>query len=284
MGFLPLCNFQDVAGEKPQRPVDGSHTVRLCSSAVQADLFMLLLLLALNVGLHVWKTVCNSSSSLSSDLMSVLTVCCFKTNIYSFSVCTFPSDWPCSWVSLCLWDEYFITLLPRTLTVIKHVILIKPNQNKRQPGRIDTSKGKRCKPDGSSSVDLCHHLLPPTDGSIIAHFPQGKVLDNVAHSKSGAGATLVEGLAIFTETQNNSSDSVCVNTEVWCWVTVQALTLIFSLVVIAGLIWDPVLVCILPNSRVIPSIATSSIATVYHMLDREIGRWPRSFPLNVNTI
>lgn len=46
-----------------------------------------------------------------------------------------------------------------------------------------------CKPDRSSFIDLCHHLLPPADGSIVSHLPQGVVLHNVALSKGGAGAT-----------------------------------------------------------------------------------------------
>lgn len=54
-----------------------------------------------------------------------------------------------------------------------------------------------CTPDGSSGVDLCHHLLPPTDGTKISHFPHGVVFDNIAHSEGGAGATLVEGFAVF---------------------------------------------------------------------------------------
>lgn len=54
-----------------------------------------------------------------------------------------------------------------------------------------------CTPDGSSGVDLCHHLLPPTDGTKISHFPHGVVFDNIAHSEGGASATLIEGFAVF---------------------------------------------------------------------------------------
>lgn len=66
-----------------------------------------------------------------------------------------------------------------------------------------------CKPDWSIGVDLCHHLLPPTDISKISHFPQGVVLHNVAHSEGGAGATLIEGFALFREGHRTcySSDS-----------------------------------------------------------------------------
>lgn len=60
-----------------------------------------------------------------------------------------------------------------------------------------------CKPDWSSGVDLGHHLLPPTDRAEIPHFPQSVVLYNIAHSKGGAGATLVEGFAgFYSGTQN----------------------------------------------------------------------------------
>lgn len=63
-----------------------------------------------------------------------------------------------------------------------------------------------------------------------------------------------------------------------------ALTLVFSLVVVAGLVWDSMFVCILPNTAVIPSFATTSVSTVDHMLDREVGRRPYCFPLYVDTI
>lgn len=63
-----------------------------------------------------------------------------------------------------------------------------------------------------------------------------------------------------------------------------SLTLVFSLVVIAGLIWDAVFVGVLPNSAVIASMASACIATVNHMLDREIGGRPGSIPLNVDAI
>lgn len=58
---------------------------------------------------------------------------------------------------------------------------------------------KSCKPDRPMRVNLCHHLLSPTDGSVISHLPQSVVTHNIAHSKSGAGATLVEFIAIFRE-------------------------------------------------------------------------------------
>lgn len=66
---------------------------------------------------------------------------------------------------------------------------------------LSNKKKKSCEPDGSSGVDLSHHLLPPSDGSIVCHLPHGVVLHNVANSKGGAGATFIEGFAVFTRTQ-----------------------------------------------------------------------------------
>lgn len=61
-------------------------------------------------------------------------------------------------------------------------------------GSCNVKKGK-AEPDGSSGVDLCHHLLPPANPSIVSYFPQGVVFYNVADSEGGAGATFIEGLA-----------------------------------------------------------------------------------------
>lgn len=47
----------------------------------------------------------------------------------------------------------------------------------------------------------------------------------------------------------------------------MTLTLVLCLVVIAGLIRDPVTVRILPNAAVISSMATTCLTTVDHMLD-----------------
>lgn len=82
----------------------------------------------------------------------------------------------------------------------------------------------------------------------------------------------------------HSSDSDSVIHFDHYFVQWRTLTLVFSLVVIAGLIWDPMSVSVLPNSTVITSMATARITTVDHMLDREIGRRPRSFPLNVDAV
>lgn len=64
----------------------------------------------------------------------------------------------------------------------------------------------------------------------------------------------------------------------------MTLTLVFSLVVIAGLIRDPVFACVLPNAAVIASMATAGVTAVDHVLDREVGRWPRSFPHDVDAV
>lgn len=89
----------------------------------------------------------------------------------------------------CLTDLLFFTVIHKRLAERAVMMLYK-----RQPHWS-------CPPDGSSGVDLCHHLLPPTDGSKISHFPHGVVFDNIAHSEGGAGATLVEGFAVFRMTQ-----------------------------------------------------------------------------------
>ncbi len=82
----------------------------------------------------------------------------------------------------------------------------------------------------------------------------------------------------------HSSDSDSVRDFMYFFAHWRTLTLVFSLVVIAGLIWDPVFISILPNTAVIPSMARASVPTVDHMLHRQIGRWPRPFPLNVDAI
>lgn len=61
-------------------------------------------------------------------------------------------------------------------------------------------------------------------------------------------------------------------------------TLIFSLVIVAGLIWDAMIMGILPHSSVVSSMASPSVGTVENMLDREVSRGPGSFLLYVNTI
>lgn len=65
-----------------------------------------------------------------------------------------------------------------------------------------------------------------------------------------------------------------------CWV----LTLIDCLVVVACLIRDAMFVCVLPHPSMVPSMTGTGISTVDHVLDRQISRWPHSFPLDVDTI
>lgn len=47
-------------------------------------------------------------------------------------------------------------------------------------------------PDGTIGVDLCHHLLPPGQGAIVTHSPEGIILDGVALFEFSAGPTLVK--------------------------------------------------------------------------------------------
>lgn len=98
----------------------------------------------------------------------------------------------CLWVSL----HVHVNLVKNISGVMCYIIklLFKTSRN-----TCYMFKKKSFKPDRPSSVNLCHHLLSPTDGSIISHFPQSEVLHNIAHSKGGAGAALVEGLACFRE-------------------------------------------------------------------------------------
>ena len=64
----------------------------------------------------------------------------------------------------------------------------------------------------------------------------------------------------------------------------KLLTLVFSLIVVAGLIRDAMRVGIFPNPRVVTSMTGAGITTVHHILDREIGRGPGSLPLDVDAI
>ena len=51
-------------------------------------------------------------------------------------------------------------------------------------------------PDRPSAEDLSLHLLPPGDGPVVAHAPQGVILHHIALPEGGAGAACVEGLAL----------------------------------------------------------------------------------------
>lgn len=61
-------------------------------------------------------------------------------------------------------------------------------------------------------------------------------------------------------------------------------TLILSLVVVAGLIWNAVVMGICPNAGVVSAFAGSRVGAVNHVLDREVGGRPRTFPLYVDAI
>lgn len=61
-------------------------------------------------------------------------------------------------------------------------------------------------------------------------------------------------------------------------------TLILSLVVVAGLIGNAMVVGILPNTRVVSTFAGSCVSAVNHVLNREVGRRPRTFSLYVDSI
>ena len=62
------------------------------------------------------------------------------------------------------------------------------------------------------------------------------------------------------------------------------LALVFSLIVVAGLIRDAMLAGIFPHPRMVTSMTGASITTVHHILHREIGRGPGSLPLDVDAI
>lgn len=61
-------------------------------------------------------------------------------------------------------------------------------------------------------------------------------------------------------------------------------TLILSLVVVAGLVWNAMVVGVLPHARVVSTLAGSGIGAVDHVLNREVGRRPRTFSLYVDSI
>lgn len=64
----------------------------------------------------------------------------------------------------------------------------------------------------------------------------------------------------------------------------KTLTLVFSLVVIARLIGDPVLIRILPDATVISPVAGAGASAVDDVLHWEISWRPRPFTLNVDAI
>lgn len=64
----------------------------------------------------------------------------------------------------------------------------------------------------------------------------------------------------------------------------RVLTLVNCLVVVAGLIRDAMSVGILPHPSMLPSMTGARVCTVEHVLDRNVSRWPRSFPFDIDTV
>ena len=61
-------------------------------------------------------------------------------------------------------------------------------------------------------------------------------------------------------------------------------TLIFGLVIVAGLIRDPVSVGIGPHAHVIPTLTTPGLPTVDDVLHGEVGGGPGTFPFDVDSV
>lgn len=62
------------------------------------------------------------------------------------------------------------------------------------------------------------------------------------------------------------------------------LTLADGLVVVAGLVRDAMFVSVLPHPAVVSPVTGAGLRAVDHVLDRNVSRWPRSFPLYVDAI
>lgn len=62
------------------------------------------------------------------------------------------------------------------------------------------------------------------------------------------------------------------------------LTLADGLVVVAGLVRDAMFVSVLPHPAVVSPLTGARLRAVDHVLDRNVSRWPRSFPLYVDAI
>lgn len=60
--------------------------------------------------------------------------------------------------------------------------------------------------------------------------------------------------------------------------------LVLSLVVVAGLVWNPVIMGIHPNTCVVSTFTGSCISTINHILHGEIGGRPCTFSLYVDSI
>lgn len=61
-------------------------------------------------------------------------------------------------------------------------------------------------------------------------------------------------------------------------------TLILSLVVVAGLVWNAMVMGIHPNTWVVSTFTGSCVSTINHILNREVGRRPCTFSLYVDSI
>jgi len=101
--------------------------------------------------------------------------------------------------------------------------------------------------DGTVSVDLGHHLVAAPAGAEIAHLPLGIVGHLVAFAEFTARAALIKDVA----------------------------SLIESLVVVACLVWDAIVMRVLEDSAMIATVTGSSISAVEDILHGQIGRWPR---------
>lgn len=66
---------------------------------------------------------------------------------------------------------------------------------------------------------------------------------------------------------------------------VELLTLlILGLVVVAGLIGNAVVVGVHPDPGVVPALTGPGVSTVDDILDRQVGRRPGTFPLDVDSV
>ena len=61
-------------------------------------------------------------------------------------------------------------------------------------------------------------------------------------------------------------------------------TLVNGLVVVAGFVWDAMLVGVLPHGEVVSSVAGPRVGTVQHVLDGQVGGRPGSPPLDVDAV
>jgi len=105
-------------------------------------------------------------------------------------------------------------------------------------------------------IDLGHHLSTTTQSTIISDHPTSVVLNGKAVTSLRASTALVEGIAL----------------------------LVNGLVVVASLIRNARVVSVLKDTIGPATMASASTGAVEHVLDREVGTWPRAFLLNVDAI